>query len=142
MKLQRNALAAALAAALAVPALGFAAAADLPIEKTQGAVTYLSGGNDRDEIRAIEKAAQQWPLELEFLIKAKPHDESAANVKVMIRDAEDRTVLDTTADGPFLLAKLAPGEYVVTADHNGRKLERHVIVWRNRHHSEMFIWAS
>jgi hypothetical protein len=38
-----------------------------------------------------------------------------ANIAVEIKDAEGKVVLSTTSPGPWLFAKLAPGEYKVMA---------------------------
>ena len=137
---QRMLIAAALSATLAAPLAAFATA--LPSPKTQGDITYISGGVGHDEAEAMEQAAKEWPLALEFAIKAKPHDEYASNVKVSIRDMHGKTVFDSTANGPFLLLKLTPGKYVVTAERDHHKLERHVTLAANQHKREVFVWAS
>jgi|307.fasta_scaffold302626_2 hypothetical protein len=129
-----------LGAALALPAFAFAVS--LPATKTQGDITYLSGGAGHDEAQAIQQAEKEWPLALEFAIKAKPHNEFTSNVKVMIQDEKGKTVLDTMSDGPFVLVKLTPGKYVVTAERSGHTIERHVTVTSHGHRRQVFIWAS
>jgi len=138
----------AAAAAIAACGLAFsvsAAAADmnrLPATRTQGEISYLSGGIGQSEAHAMEHAAKGYPLELEFVAKAKPKDEFLANVKVRITDAHDKLVLDTTADGPFLLAKMPAGKYAISADHDGRVQHREIEIAAKEHRRVVFAWNS
>ncbi|MGP1677712.1 MAG: carboxypeptidase-like regulatory domain-containing protein [Burkholderiales bacterium] len=108
----------------------------------QGEVSYLSGGIGQTEASAIKHAAKRYPLELEFVLKAKPKDEYLANVKVKIEDAHDKVVLDATADGPFLLAKMPAGKYTVTADRDGKIEQRQVEIAAKEHRRVVFEWKS
>lgn len=114
----------------------------LPPEQTQGAVTYVSGGIGQDEAQAFEAAATQYPLALEFAIKHAPRAEYAADVHVMITDAQGRRVLDTHSDGPFLLAKLPMGRYTVTAERQQQTLTRTVRVATHKPTHVLFLWTA
>lgn len=116
--------------ALAAAAAGGAWADPLPPMHHQGSVQYLSGGIGKDEARAVQAAAPAWPAVLEFVAhdpQAKA-DEFLANVSVQVRDAHQHTVLATVSEGPFVLAKLAPGRYEVQATVEGRTLTRAITV--------------
>lgn len=113
----------------------------LPPEQTQGGVTYVSGGVGQEEAQAFEAAAAQYPLTLEFAIKHAPHAEYAADVHVVVTDAQGTRVLDTTSDGPFLLAKLPAGRYTVTAERHQQTLARTVHVATHKPTHVMFLWA-
>jgi hypothetical protein len=116
--------------------------ARLPAELVQGRVHYVSGGIGRDEARAFRQAERRYPLAMEFAIKAKPRDEFTAGVKVLIRDATGKTVLDAVSEGPFLLAKLPAGSYDIEATQDGRKLERHAVVAAGRSAHLGFLWRT
>lgn len=139
MKTSRARLAAAsAAAAFNLFAFGQAFAlsdSSLPPMKTQGSVTYLTGGIGKDEADALRAAAPKYPLALEFVQNAKPKGEFLANVDVTIKDHAGKTVIDTVSDGPFLLAKLPPGRYTVVAEVRGqsRTLETTLASHRPRH---------
>ncbi len=126
---------------LTVNAFG-APAGYLPATHRQGEVTYLSGGIGLNESDAIKHAAKAYPLELEFVLKAKPKDEYLADVKVQIKDAHDKTMLNATADGPFLLAKMPAGKYTVSADRHGKLEHRQVEIAANGHQRVVFAWQS
>jgi len=129
--------------AAAVLALGAgAAAAALPPIRHQGDVQYLSGGVGSDESESIKQAASQFPLALEFVQKATPHDEYLANVAVSVIDHRGRNVLEATSDGPFLLARLPSGEYTVKADYDGRTLEKVVHVADRASARAVFVWPG
>lgn len=136
---------AAAAAALSVLALGasFAhAATTLPATQKYGQLEYLSGGIGKDEAQAIQSASKQWPLTVEFAVKTRHRDEFAANVKVIVRDAKGHEVLQTDSVGPFLLARLAPGNYTVNAALAGRTLHKSVLVKSGQAARTVFVWPS
>ena len=126
---------------LAVNAIG-APASHVPATHKQGEVTYITGGVGQTEADAIKHVAKYYPLELEFLLKAKPKDEYLSDVKVRIKDAHDRMVLNLTADGPFLLAKMPAGKYTVSAERNGNIEHREVQVAAKEHRRIVFEWQS
>jgi hypothetical protein len=144
MKIAKFRMATAIAvssAALALP-LTAALAGDMPAPRTEGAITYLSGGVGQNEADAIKHVAGYYPLELEFLLKASPKDEYLSGVKVRIRDANQKLVLNVTAEGPFLLANLPAGKYTVSAERNGQVEMRAVNVVHDRHQHIVFEWQS
>jgi hypothetical protein len=114
----------------------------LPATHRQGEVSYLSGGIGLSESDAIKQVAKTYPLELEFVLKAKPKAEYVANVKVRIKDAHDKTMLKATAGGPFLLAKMPAGKYQVSADRDGKLIHREIEIAANGHQRVVFEWQS
>jgi hypothetical protein len=125
--------------ALAAPA--FAQQNDLPAVHKAGDVEYLSGGVGSSELAAVKKAAPQWPLALEFAAK----DETGvaayvANVQVVISDAAKKPVLSATANGPFMLVRLAPGRYSIEATQEGKTLTKAVTVTAGHPTKLVVIW--
>ena len=129
------------ALALGIPAFG-APPQNLPAEHRVSAITYLSGGIKQPEAEAIKHVARYYPLELQFLRKAKPTDEYLANVKVRIKDQHDKMVLNITSDGPFLLAKLPAGKYTVSAERDHDLKVREVQIVAAEHRRLVFEWQS
>lgn len=129
--------------ALTLAAGGIARAADnLPPVQRSGAIEYLSGGVGHDQSRAVEAAAAHWPLTLEFAIKEGKRDDFAADVGVKIFNAQGHAVLETTASGPFLLAKLSPGQYKVDATIRGKTLHQAVDVKADHAARSVFVWPA
>ena len=91
-----------------------------PVEERQGSVSVLHGGVGAEERAAMQAKAAQYNLQLTFAGHGSGEYQSA--VKVAVRDARGATVLDTTASGPWLFARLPAGEYSVTAQAGGRTL--------------------
>lgn len=113
----------------ACPAMAVAAAADLPPERIQGEVLYRSGGIGEDEAKAMQEAAREYPLALEFVAReGDGHGAFLADVDVSIRDAGGNQVLRTRSDGPYLLARLPAGRYVITARHEDTPHERRITI--------------
>ena len=116
-----TAVGALLAANLFAPGCAVAVTmGSLPPEQTQGSISYVTGGVGKDEADAMKAAAAQYPLSLEFVRHAGPRGEFLANVEVTIKDRAGKTVLETTSDGPFLLAKVPAGKYTVIAQAGGQ----------------------
>jgi hypothetical protein len=88
-------------------------------------VPYLSGGagaDAREELLAKEK---EYNLKI---ITAENSGDYLAGVTVVIESAKKGQVLDTTMEGPILLAKLAPGTYTIRATSDGQTLTRTVTI--------------
>lgn len=116
------------------------AAAEPPMHKIDGIET-MSGGIGVGEAAAIQAQARNWPLTLEFAVRDHAKSNYAANVNVVVRNAKGDTVLKTTAQGPFLLARLSPGQYMIQASLDGKTLQQKVTVGHQpaRH---LFLWPA
>jgi hypothetical protein len=135
----------AISALLAANALMFAsvsaiAKGTLPAEQVQGTTTYLTGGVGEDEASAMKEAAPTFPLSLEFIHHAKPKDEFLADVDVTIQDQKGNQILNVVADGPFLLAKVAPGKYTIVAKANGKIKTAHATITARKPEHLIFSW--
>ena len=125
----------------AVFGMASAGAAGLPPTHMVNGIETVSGGIGDGQAAAMQAAAPNWPLTLEFAIKDHAKSDYAADVKVVVRNARGDTVLKTTAGGPFLLARLDPGHYTVQASLNGKMLEQRIMVGQHptRH---LFLWPA
>ena len=88
-------------------------------------VPYISGGvgaDTREELLAKEK---EYNLKI---IAAEKSGDYLAGAKVVIESARKEQALDTTMEGPILLAKLAPGTYTIRATSDGQTLTRTVTI--------------
>jgi len=115
--------------------VGAMAATGLPAEHQAGSVSYVTGGVSDDEAAAFKAMKGSYPLAIELDRRqadgARAEFTADANVKVI--DRNGGVVLDAKADGPFMLVKLAPGQYRVQATLNGRMLEKAVTVGAGGH---------
>ena len=124
---------------LALPAL--AASPDaLPQAKTQGSVSYLTGGIGHDEALAMKRAEKNYPLSMVF--SAGKDNEYLADVHVTIKDKAGTTLLDTVSNGPIMLAKVPAGKYSLTAEMDGKTLHRTAMVSGKGDVMESFHWPQ
>jgi hypothetical protein len=137
----RLSLTLALAAGVGFALPAAATVSQLPMARHEGKVTYLSGGIGEREAKAIKEVAPKYPLEVEF-IKKEPSGPAAylAEDKLAIRDHAGKTVLSTTSNGPFLLAKLPPGRYTVMATNDKTSKERRIDLASGKHEKIVFEW--
>jgi hypothetical protein len=106
--------------------------------RTEGGITFISGGVGMDEREALKKVEGDYNLRL--LFAAQGSGEFVAGVKVTILDAKGKTVLEAVSDGPRFFAKLAPGSYKLTATNNGTPMTRTVKISPKGSVSQAFYW--
>jgi hypothetical protein len=88
-------------------------------------VPYISGGTGADARQELLAKERDYNLKI---IAADKSGDYLADVQVVIESARKERVLDTTMDGPILLAKLAPGTYTIRATSDARTLTRTVTI--------------
>lgn len=106
--------------------------------RTEGGITFISGGVGMEERDALKKVEADYNLRL--LFAARESGEFVAGVKVTIRDAQGKTVLEAVSVGPRFFAKLTPGSYKITAENNGTPMTRSVRISPKRSVSQAFYW--
>ncbi|QKH38560.1 carboxypeptidase regulatory-like domain-containing protein [Achromobacter pestifer] len=134
-----------MAAAMALGSMAFAgilstAQAGLPPVQQQGSVQYVSGGIGLDESEAMKAAAKDYPLALTFAAQRDGKADYVANVAVTISDAHGKSVLQATAEGPYMLVKLPAGNYRISATYNGQAQQREVSVQNTGTARAVFEW--
>lgn len=91
------------------------AAVNPPIRVTHG-IEYMSGGIGNDEAEWMETVAPRWAATFEFATRDRKGADFAADVRVTVRDSGGTAVLDNVVSGgPFMVARLEPGDYQVEA---------------------------
>jgi len=113
---KRGALAASIWAVSLAPAFAVEDNEDsspLPAVQSFNGVSYLAGGIGLDEREAMHAVRHDYSLWLAFASKG--GSAYIADTEVVIRDGKGHIVLDTQADGPWLMANLPAGQYRVTA---------------------------
>lgn len=88
-------------------------------ERSQGEVKYLMGGVGKEERDYMNSLAPNYNLKLVFAIAS---GEYLSDVRVVVQDTNGKTYLNTTADGPWVMAKLPEGEYIIQATTGGKTL--------------------
>lgn len=113
---------------------------DLLKPQTQGDVTFVSGGIGENERHAIQAIKGEYNLNLLFAVKGT--GEFAADVNVRIADAKGNTLVETVTDGPYLFARLKPGNYIVTAEKDGKVMRQKAKIGGRQTTSLSFYWPQ
>jgi hypothetical protein len=88
-------------------------------------VPYISGGVGADAREELLAKEGEYNLKI---IAAATSGDFLADVKIVIESAGKERVLDTTMEGPILLARLAPGTYTVRATSDAQAQTRTVTI--------------
>jgi len=113
----------------------------LPSEQVYGSVHFLTGGTRLREAIAIKHAMHQFPLTLEFHTTANGKERFLSGVPVTIRVPTGQVAFRTLSAGPFLLARLRPGQYEVIAEYQGQVQTQKVEIRANGGDHLVFEWG-
>ena len=113
------------AAAFAGLVLATGAAFALDVRRA-GDAYWVSGGVGADERDEMVLTLPDYNLKI--LTAAEQSGAFLSAVEATVRDAQGRIVLETSLDGPWLLARLQPGRYEVTATRDGKSQTRSVTI--------------
>ena len=107
--------------------------------QTAGRVSYVSGGVGTTSIDRLSSLTRDFNLKLVFALKSGDY---VSGVKVAIADAAGKTLLDTTSEGPWFLAKLPAGNYQIVATLAGNAEKRTIAVGAEKLKTVDFRWGS
>jgi len=123
-----RALAVFSAAAVLAAAGAVAQTRALPPEQRAGDVAFVTGGVSDDEAAVFKDAMGSYPLVIEVVQNNAGKGFYTAGATVQITRRTGEVMLNTRAEGPFMLVKLPPGSYRVDVTLNGRMLSKDVSV--------------
>lgn len=88
-------------------------------------VPFVSGGASAEARQELLAQEQHYNLKI---VAAEKSGDYMADVQVVIDSARKERVLETSMEGPILLAKLRPGTYTISATFEAKTLTRTVTV--------------
>lgn len=94
--------------------------------QTDQGVRYVSGGIGIEERGWLAAHGHEFNIHATFAVAQ--GGSFVADVGVVIKDAQGKTLLTTTANGPKFMAELKPGRYTLVATHDGQSLSRQFTV--------------
>jgi hypothetical protein len=106
---------------------------------SSGSVKFVSGGVGEDSAARIAALSKDFNLKLLF---AQKDGHYLADIAVSISDARGGKVLEAVSEGPWLLAKLAPGKYQVTASYGGKPFTRAITIPDTGQREMVFRWEN
>ena len=113
-----------------------------PIYMTHG-VEYMSGGIGSDEAQLMETVSPRWPATFEFAVKDHKGADFAADVHITVRDSSGVALLDNVVSGgPFMVARLEPGNYEVEARIGSQVLKQPLHVLQGAAAKAVFEWPA
>ncbi len=94
--------------------------------QTAHGVRYVSGGIGIEERAWLAEHGKEFNTHAAFAVV--PSGDYVADVQVQILASDGKAVLDTTVNGPQLMAQLPLGRYQMVATHDGQVLKREFTV--------------
>ena len=116
-----------------------ARAGDDTVVHSEGGISYASGGVGNESLDRLSAIARDFNLKLVFATTSGAY---LSDVRVLIADTKGHALLETTADGPWLLAKLPTGEYQITATLAGQEQRRQLTIANAKLTTLDFRWTS
>jgi hypothetical protein len=104
-----------------------------------GEAAVVSGGIGLDEREALAAKARDHNVKLVFALSS---GEYLSDVDVEISGAGGRQVVAHRAGGPWMFAKLPPGDYTVRASVDGNTQTRKVSVGKQGQKVVNFLWPA
>jgi hypothetical protein len=111
----------------------------LEVQRVQD-VYWVSGGVSADERDEMVMALPDHNLKV--LTAAEGSGAFLAAAQVVVRDAGGRTVFETTLEGPWLLARLPPGNYQLIATLGGKSQTRAFTAPASGRREIFLYWAA
>ena len=117
--------------------------AQLPPTKTQGTVSFITGGIGSDQSNAMYAAAKKWSVLIEMSqIDGSGRGVWIAGINVRILDSKQKTVLETVSDGPLMLLNAPAGQYEIEATYQGKVLKRSLTIKDKENQRVTLFWRS
>lgn len=117
-------------------AAGTVYAAETPVA-SKPQVAYASGGVGDDSLEHMQAIRKDFNLKLLFALKVGSY---ISDVAVTVTDERGNKVLEAVSEGPWFLAKLAPGRYQVTAAYDGESFKRTTTISATGQRELVFRW--
>jgi hypothetical protein len=117
--------------------------AQLPTTKTQGSISFITGGIGSDQSNAMFAAAKNWSVLIEMSqIDGSGRGAWIAGINVRILDSKQKTVLETVSDGPLILLNAPAGQYEIEASYQGKVLKRSLTIKDKENQRVALFWRS
>jgi len=117
--------------------------AQLPQTKTQGTVSFITGGIGSDQSNAMYAAAKKWSVLIEMSqIDGSGRGVWIAGINVRILDSKQKTVLETVSDGPLMLLNAPAGQYEIEATYQSKVLKRSLTIKDKENQRVALFWRS
>lgn len=117
-----------------------AAAWALHSSLTAQGVPYVTGGVSRSELNALRAKRNDYSLWV--VTAAAKSGAHLADVRVIIRDAEQNTAFNRPLDGPWLFIDLPTGKYEIEATFRGETQRRTTNIRPGDHHQVVFYFKT
>ena len=104
---------------------------------TVAIVPFAAGGVGEESQAALTARVAEFNVKIVFALKT---GEYLAKVWVGITDGKGKALLETTAEGPWMFARLADGPYTIVSTFEGKSESQKITIAGNKLHMVNFRW--
>jgi len=108
-----------------------------PSATEKGGIRYLAGGVGADARDSMRRRAPDYSARLSF--SAGRDDHYVPDVRVTVRDARNKVMLELPEAGPLVYIDLPPGSYAIEAEHAGTVRHREIRIGKEMPHRRAFF---
>lgn len=101
-------------------------------------VRFVTGGVSFEERQEIVMVLPDYNLKV--ITAAQQSGEYLADATLTLSDASGRTVIASTLDGPWLLARVPPGAYELTCTYDARQQRQRITIPAAGRREAIFHW--
>ncbi len=107
------------------------------VVREAGGLSYVSGGVGEESLDRMKVLVTDFNLKLVLALNTGDY---LSDVRVAIADSKGKTLVDTSSEGPWFLAKLPAGTYQIVATYAGTEVKRQVTVGPERLNTVHLRW--
>lgn len=115
---------------------------DINVQTAPGGFKYVTGGVGDAEQAIMSSRFSDFSYKL-VNVKSGPEAAFVSEVHVVIlKDQGNKKVLETTTDGPWLIANLPPGDYTVKATFEEVTKTKHITLYEGANQRMVIDWYT
>lgn len=100
-------------------------------------VSFASGGVGVDSGQRLNAREKEFNLKLVFTLVEGNY---VSDVRIVLKSAAGKTLIDSVAEGPLFMAKVPAGNYTLVLAYNGQEQQRKVSVATGKLRTEYIRW--
>lgn len=109
--------------------------------RMRGNIAFISGGSDPDEAKAMRIMSKYWSLSIVFSVGLTYQTTSGSKIYLRIFRSNNEPIFEALIDGPMVLGRLMPDNYMITATKDEITQTRYIQIVKDKPMHVIMSWA-